>query len=328
MSRLKGLFPVLYVFLSFLLIYPLIAIGLILSQPLRPLPKTDSLHFESATGQEAFDPGLQGYTARDGTALSIRHYPGPSDGPLVIVVHGSGWHGGSYTPIGAALSGQYGFETLIPDLRGHGPSPERRGDVKYIGQFEDDLADLITAYGGTNRPVYMVGHSSGGGLTIRFAGGEHGNLLDKVVLIAPFLKHNAPTALEDTGGWAHVLLRRVIGLSMLNTVGVTALNHLHMIQFSFPDSVLNGPQGHSATQSYSFRLNSSFAPRSDYLADVAKLPDFLLIAGREDEAFRVEAYEPTMSQATDKGQYMLIDGTDHLGVISAPATLAAIGGFL
>lgn len=323
-----GLKPVLVILVSSASIFFMIALGLIASQRLQPLPARESLAFASIETTTAQDPGLTTWRARDGAELGVRHYPGPETGPLVVVVHGSGWHGGGYTALGASLAEEYGFEVLIPDLRGHGPAPMRRGDVDYVGQLEDDLADLILAYGGTERPVYMVGHSSGGGLTIRFAGGAHGHMLDKAVLIAPFLKYNAPTAREDGGGWSHVLVRRIIGLSMLNAVGIHALDHLHVIQFRFPDSVLHGPQGANATQSYSYRLNTSFAPRADYLADAARLPPFLLIAGREDEAFRAEAYEPTLAAATPRGQYMLIGGANHLGILSDRDAHAAIGTFL
>ncbi len=328
MSILRGLKPVLIILVSSASIYFVIALGLIASQRIQPLPARESLAFASIEPTTAQDPGLTTWRARDGAALGVRHYPGSQAGPLVVVVHGSGWHGGGYTALGASLAEEYGFEVLIPDLRGHGPAPIRRGDVDYIGQLEDDLADLILAYGGADRPVYMIGHSSGGGLTIRFAGGAHGDMLDKAVLVAPFLKYNAPTARKDGGGWSHVLVRRIIGLSMLNAIGIHALDHLHVIQFRFPDSVLHGPQGATATSSYSYRLNTSFAPRADYLADVARLPPFLLIAGKEDEAFQVEAYEPTLAGASPKGRYMLIEGADHLGILSNGEAHAAIGNFL
>lgn len=328
MTLAKALKSVIIFLVSTVAIFFAIAIGLILSQKVTPLAGGHSLRFQSVQATSASDPGLTSYDARDGTALGVRHYSGDPDGPLVIVVHGSGWHSGSYTALGAYLAEKHGFEVLVPDLRGHGPNPIRRGDVDYIGQLEDDLADLILAYGGADRPVYMVGHSSGGGLTIRFAGGAHGAMLDKAVLIAPFLKHDAPTARANAGGWSHVLLRRLIGQSMLNMVGIHALDRLHMIQFRFPDAVLEGPQGHTATQSYSFRLNTSFAPRRDYLNDVGMLPPYLLVAGREDEAFRAEAYEPTLRNANPNGTFTLFDGTDHLGILSNPEALTAIGAFL
>jgi alpha-beta hydrolase superfamily lysophospholipase len=96
------------------------------------------------------------------------------------------------------LSQDQGFEVLVPDLRGHGPNPVRRGDIDYIGQLEDDLADLIAAHNITGRPVYMVGHSSGGGLVVRFAGGPHGALLNKAVLM-PALYHKCCTLKGGNG---------------------------------------------------------------------------------------------------------------------------------
>ena len=160
------------------------------------------------------------------------------------------------------------------------------------------------------------------------AGGSHGGLLDRVILLAPFLKHDAPTTRPGTGGWANVLVRRIIGLSILNVARITALNHLQVIQFRFPTSVLDGPLGNTATKGYSFRMNTSFAPRRDYLGDVTALPKFLLIAGEQDEAFIAEQYQPVMSEVTDKGQYVLVPDTSHLAIVDAPTTLTAIRAFL
>ncbi len=48
------------------------------------------------------------------------------------------------------------------------------GDLDYIGQFEDDLADLIKTYRGKDRPAYLVGHSSGGGWPFALLGENTG----------------------------------------------------------------------------------------------------------------------------------------------------------
>jgi pimeloyl-ACP methyl ester carboxylesterase len=213
---------------------------------------------------------------------------------------------------------------VAPDLRGHGASPERRGDVDYIDQMGDDIADLIAAERLDGQQVVLAGHSSGGGLVIRFAGGPHGGMIDRAVLLAPFLKYNAPTTRQNAGGWAHALTRRIIGLSMLNTFRITALNHLTAIQFNMPAEARTGKYGHLATLAYSFRLNTGFAPRSDYLGEIAALPEFALIAGEADEAFFADKYEEVMSAVTDKGTYLLVPGASHLGVIDAPQTQAAL----
>lgn len=269
---------------------------------------------------------LQALPMRDGYQMQVRTYGGADNVPLLVLVHGSGWHGLQFDRLGNELSGD--ADVIVPDLRGHGTAPGRRGDIDYIGQLEDDLADLIKAVAKPGQKVIMGGHSSGGGLVVRFAGGQHGDLLDGAILLAPFLKHSAPNTRENSGGWAHVLTRRIIGLSILNSVGMTTFNHLPVIQFNMPRTVLEGPLGDTATTSYSFRLNTSFAPRSRYLDDVAALPPFVLLAGSADEAFDASQYAPTMGDVTSKGRYDMILGANHLDLVDDPRTEAIIKGFV
>ena len=308
-------------------IYFAIALGLILSQKPRPLEAAAGLDFDRILAsplETPQDPAFQrtSYKMRDGTALDVTRVaePGAETRPLVVMVHGSGWHGGQFDQLAWALRDV--AEVRAITLRGHGADPVRRGDVDYIGQLEDDLADLMADAKG--RKIILMGHSSGGGLVIRFAGGEHGALIDRAVLLAPFLKYNAPTMRDNSGGWTVPLSRRLAGLSMLNMARITGLNHLTVIQFNMPQQVRDGAQGHMATLAYSFRLNASYAPRNDYLADIAKLPAFTLIAGRADEAFQAAQYELTMAPANPKGRYLMLDGVGHLDVVNAPETEAAI----
>lgn len=304
-----------------------IALGLIASQSPVTLDGTAGLDFSAQLQRERVEPlPLTAVPMRDGFALQVRHIRGPEKAPLVVLVHGSGWNGAQFDPLARALADQ--AEVLVPDLRGHGALPGRRGDLEYIGQFEDDLADLIAAYRRSDQKVVLLGHSSGGGLVVRMAGGKHGKAFDAAILLAPFLKYNAPTTRPNSGGWAHVLTRRIIGLTMLNAVKIRALNHLTVIQFAMPQQVLDGPLGHTATTSYSYRLNSSYAPRSDYEADIAALPRFLLVAGAEDEAFVADGYQPLMKAVTDQGVYNVISGVGHLDVVDDPRTLTAIRDFL
>jgi len=313
-----------------LVITLVIALGLILSQRPKSLVANSEggLNFDQTLARRAALPmAVSEVPMRNGYPLKVRHYEGPGpDAPLFVLVHGSGWHGLQFDTLARTMSAQ--AHVIAPDLRGHGTAPGRRGDVDYIGQLEDDLADLITARRATGQKVVLGGHSSGGGLVVRFAGGMHGAMLDGAVLLAPFLKHDAPTSRQDAGGWSHILLRRIIGLSMLNTLRIRALNHLTIIQFAMPQAVLDGPLGDTATTAYSYRLNRSFAPRSDYLADVAALPDFLLVAGTGDEAFVADRYAPTMQAATTKGLYHLIDGVGHLDLVDDPRTSKLIKDYL
>ncbi|MCF6231717.1 MAG: alpha/beta fold hydrolase [Rhodobacteraceae bacterium] len=309
------------------LVLLVLAFGLIASQRLgaQEMDGAGGLDFSGVLQGGIDMPKTQGVKMRDGYELQVRSF-GNTGAPLVVLVHGSGWNGLQFNKLSASLKDD--FAVLVPDLRGHGAAPGRRGDVDYIGQFEDDLADLITARVGPGQKVILLGHSSGGGLVVRFAGGAHGGLIDGAVLLAPFLKYNAPTTRKNSGGWAHPLTRRIIGLSMLNMVGIRGLNHLEIIQFNMPRAVLDGDLGHLATTSYSYRLNTSFAPRSNYLKDISALPPYLLMAGTLDEAFHGDRYKDVMSRASNKGRYQLVPDTGHLAIVDAPETATAIAAFI
>ena len=291
----------------------------------RALAASD-LDFDSILGQAAAEPLPEELVEmRDGTPLRVRHVEAEGK-PLLVLLHGSGWYSAQFDTLIRRLEGR--AEIVAPDLRGHGANPERRGDVDYIGQLEDDVADLIDFYAAPGQKVVLAGHSSGGGLAVRFAGGAHGDKIDRAVLLAPFLKYDAPTTRPNSGGWAHPLSRRIIAISILNQLGITSQNDKIVIEFSFPEKVLDGPEGDKATTAYTYRMNTSFAPRSDYLADVAALPDFLLVAGENDQAFVAEGYEPLMSDVTDRGSYMIVPGAGHLDLVDRPETAEAISGVL
>ena len=309
-------------------IYFAIALGLVVSQGPTDLSGAGGLDFSETTENPIESvTKTTPYTARDGTALQQRIYRSTAQNPpLLILLHGSGWHGLQFDALARRLSDV--ATVVVPDLRGHGFDPVRRGDVDYIGQLEDDISDLITKHSRAGQKVILAGHSSGGGLVVRFAGGRHGALIDRAILLAPFLKYNAPTTRPNSGGWAQPLTRRIIGLTMLNALKITRLNDRTVIQFNFPQTVLDGPLGATATAAYSHRLNTSFAPRNDFLADIAALPEFLLIVGTADEAFVASEFQPVMSAANPNGRYKLVKGVSHLGIVDAPQSLQAIEEFI
>ncbi len=265
-------------------------------------------------------PDLQPYTTRDGTQLQYRLYESDEvTDKIIILLHGSGWHSMQFHPMAEYLSQNGLAHVIAPDLRGHGFTPERRGDLAYIGQLEDDLADLIGIAKAhyPDAKIIVGGHSSGGGLTVRFAGGEHGELANAYLLLAPFLKYNAPTTRPNSGGWAQPLTRRIVGLTMLNNIGIRWFNQLPVIQFNMPQSVLDSPLGYTATTAYSYRLNRSFAPRSNYGRDLAVMQKpFLLIAGMADESFIAKQYEPTISAHTNSGTYILLPNVGHIDLLT------------
>jgi len=280
------------------------------------LPDTpdSSLVFDELFLDYSTLPELQTFTARDGEKLGYRHYPAQSD-KMLILVHGSGWHSQYFLPLAEYISAEGLAKVYTPDLRGHGASPTRRGDVDYINQLEDDLADLIAVIRKDNPDATLIvgGHSSGGGLAIRFAGSQYGQQADAYVLLSPYLKYNAPTIRPNSGGWAYAYTGRIAGLSILNAMGIHWFDHLTAIEFNMPEDARDG----SETLAYSHRLNTGYAPRN-YKKDLKAITQpFLLLAGTTDEAFVVDQFEPVVSEYTSV-QVELLPDLSHMGVVVSP----------
>lgn len=259
-------------------------------------------------------PERRSYTTRDGSSLYYRHYPSSSD-TIIIMLHGSGWHSRYFLPLARYLSSRDVAQVYTPDLRGHGHAPERRGDVDYIGQLDEDLADLVGLVKKTNPHATLIvgGHSSGGGLALRFAGSGRGDQIDAYILLSPYLKYNAPPMSSTSGGWAYPYTARIAGLTMLNNLRIHLLDHLPVIEFNMPLGARDGTE----TLLYSHRLNTSYAPQN-YKRDLAAIKQpLLVVVGEADEAFHADRYEPIISKYSE-GKTRLLPGVTHMGVVTGP----------
>lgn len=260
-------------------------------------------------------PPLHSYMARDGACLPYRYYPSQSD-KVLILVHCSSWHSRYFMPLAQDLSASGVVQVYTPDLRGHGARPERRGDVDYIGQYEDDLADLI-AFIRQQTPhatVILGGHSSGGGLAIRFGGGPYGDGIDAYLLLAPYLHFMAPTFRRGSGGWTRPRVRTLLALLLLNALGIRRFNHLPVMDLNVPPEARDGCE----TTTYSYRLYASYSPRN-YKRDLRRMTRPLLVAaGAADEAFLAENYEPTIARFT-RVQATLLEDVTHMGLVVSEA---------
>jgi non-heme chloroperoxidase len=288
------------------------------SQERRPMDDEVFDFSELASSFPSLAPELR-FAARDGSTLGYRRYA--AHAPVeVILIHGSSAESRYLSSLAAAIAASGAASVTTPDLRGHGSRSDRRGDIDYIDQLEDDLADLIAHLRGATPDAKIVigGHSSGGGLAIRFAGSPHADLADGYLLLAPFLRHDAPTTRPDAGGWAAPKLARIVGITILNGLGITALNGVRVLEFNLPDARRTGHE----TLAYTFRMMTGFNPR-DYESDLAALcAPALLLVGSEDEAFVPEAFTPVFSVAAPQTRIEVISGAKHLGIIEAPPVAA------
>lgn len=213
-----------------------------------------------------------------------------------------------------------GVETYAPDIRGHGGSGTR-GDIAYVGQLEDDMADLVALIRKTSpaEPITLVGHSAGGGFALRVASSPIKDLFARTVLLAPYLGYDAPTNRPNSGGWASADIPRLLGLLALRKLGIECCDALPALAFAVPKDSAN-----VLVPAYSARLMRNFATRG-YRDDLAGTTRPLaLIAGAEDELMLSDKYADAIHAVLPSAEVKLIDGVNHMGIVSAPKAVNAI----
>jgi non-heme chloroperoxidase len=262
-------------------------------------------------------PALSRYTTRDGAQLAYRVYPGNVE-QVVVLIHGSGTESSVMNALAKTLQAA-GATVYALDLRGHGSSG-RSGDIDYIGQLDDDLADLIATIRPehTNAALTLIGFSAGGAFTIRIAGEPHGDLFDRYIAISPAIVYPSPLARSNAGGWATPYLPRIVGLIILNKIGIHWFDGLAAIVFAIP------PDNANLTGVYSYRLAMNLGSSDFFRALGRTKKPMALIAGGNDDQFYADCYAQTLQPAKPDLTVELVPGLDHVDMLMKPAALAAL----
>jgi pimeloyl-ACP methyl ester carboxylesterase len=298
-----------------------LVLSAMIARPLVAPPELRSISETARAVDRSTMPAPERFSARDGTLLAYRHYPARarSIGMIAIVVHGSSGSSAAVHALADALAAR-GVETYAPDIRGHGGSGTR-GDIAYVGQLEDDMADLIAMIRKTSpaEPITLIGHSSGGGFALRLASSPIKDLFARTVLLAPYLGYDAPTNRPNSGGWASADVPRLLALIALRKIGIECCEALPALAFAVPPDSAN-----MLVPAYSARLMRNFATRG-YRDDLAGTTRPLaLIAGAEDELMLSDKYADDVHAVLPAAEVKLIDGVNHMGIVSVPRAVNAI----
>lgn len=252
-------------------------------------------------------------TLRDGTRVFSRVYESESDTTLLLL-HGSGSESRYLSRISSLLSSTGISRVITPDLRGHGRNKEQRGDIDYVGQLDHDVEDLLTYirknYSGTK--IVLGGHSSGGGMALRYVGNESVSQPDALLLFSPYLGHTAPTVKPNSGGWVTVALKRWIGLSMINSIGIKTFNDMPVLIFNRPEAWNDDLQ----VANYSYRMTINFAP-NNYIKDIERIAiPTLVLVGKNDESFYPEKFEEVFDSSKNNIDVHIVKNATHMNIIN------------
>lgn len=268
-------------------------------------------------------PPLKRYAARDGARLAYRVYPAAAPaGWAAVVVAGSGGSGAAMNRLAHALA-DAGVAAYSIDVRGQGASGPR-GDIAYIGQLEDDLADFLKAVVRKAEPtakLALVGHSSGGGFALRVAGEDVGKAFARYVLLSPYLGYDVPSTRPNSGGWADAAVRRIIGITFVNSLGITSFNDLPVIAFALPPARPGVDDG--LTRTWSYTLWRNFGPSKPKQDAAKSAKPITLIAGADDQLMVPGAYAG-MFKGVANVRVQIVPGAGHISMLGDAATFEAV----
>jgi alpha-beta hydrolase superfamily lysophospholipase len=300
----------------------LLLTALVATPVVRP-PELRSISQARGTVDFSTLPAIERFQARDGSVLGFRHYPagGLATGRVAIVIHGSSGSSGSTIHALSMALAAHGVETWAMDMRGHGASGTR-GDIGYVGQLEDDLADFVATVRNTapSAPLTLIGHSSGGGFALRVAGSPIQNLFERTVLLAPYLGYDAPSTRPISGGWASPDISRILGLLALRKIGITCCEALPVLAFAVPPN-----SEKNLVPAYTDRLMRNFAVSGDFRRDLsAATRPLTIFSGADDELMFADKYSEAFRGAKAPVNVKLIAGVNHMGIVSNPAAISVI----
>ena len=169
-------------------------------------------------------------------------------------------------------------------------------------------------------PLTLIGHSAGGGFSMRVAGSPIQNLFERFVLLAPYLGYDAPSTRPDSGGWARADIPRIIGLLALRELGITCCESLPVLALAVPPN-----SEKTLVSTYTDRLMRNFAVRGDFRRDLAAATKPLtIISGADDELMFSEKYAEAVRGAKVAVDVRVLDGINHMGIVAAPKAISIV----
>jgi alpha-beta hydrolase superfamily lysophospholipase len=287
----------------------------IVQEPMTPQAIAD-LGFEQPYKNEP-----QKFMMRDGKQLFSYTYKKNSN-TTILLLHGILSNSYLMNKTAGLLRTATNSNVVALDLRGHGQSEGTPGDVSYINQYVDDVADVIKVIKKEQptQKIILAGHSMGGGIILRYAMKKNTPNVNGYLLFAPHLGANSPTmpkedVTSEEAAFIKLHLNRIIGLKMMNAIGETKYNHLPVLFFNLPASM--------PVNKYSYRANESMSPLDYKLGLNAIEKPLLVLVGSKDEAFDATEFKPVVTKNSN-GEVYIIENETHNGVRHNKKTMKII----
>lgn len=288
----------------------------------------DSLDFAEVNNINSERGLKQPEFLKSSDGLNLAYYPFfPEAEPQATLVfyHGGGfWSNQLYQNMARELTQKFPVAVYLADLRGHGNSGGPRGDAptaQHVWQDIDDTVRLVKEKY-PRLPLFLGGHSSGGGVIINYSSWETSNVVDGYFLVAPFLGGDSDTVQPDQRFVKNVRIWAII-IHMLS--GGWLLSHTKAVFFNYPERLIK-QDAHIVT-SYSTTMAIATSPyNAKGLFGKLKKPVALCVGDRDEQFIpeKLVSFNQYLSNDVSSKSYtQLVPDASHLSIVlKAPEFLA------
>ncbi len=278
----------------------------------------DSFSFEELLhAPQVSVPPLQFIQANDNTKLAYREYVPETIDAILIFYHGGGTYcSGGYQFIGDGLSNRFNCLVVTPDLRGHGDSGGARGDTPNVEQVFDDISLLIkhTKDRYPQKPLFLGGHSSGGGLVLNYSSYKKKIKTDGYLFLSPQLGFRSNTELKNNPNpFATVKKDLFVSNAMSGSDG-----NSKAVFFNYSEEILQTTKNIAAI---TVNMANAITPSAP-INQIKKLdiPTAVWI-GEKDELFNVNKVVSLFTKHNPETYTNIVSGEKHLSILVNAADL-------
>jgi acylglycerol lipase len=234
------------------------------------------------------------------------------------------WSNQLYQNMARELTQKFPVAVFLADLRGHGNSGGPRGDAPSAQQVWLDVDDTVRLVKEKypSLPLFLGGHSSGGGVILNYSGWETSNLVDGYFLIAPFLGGDSDTVQPDQRFVKNVRIWAIIA-HMLSAGWL--LSHTKAVFFNYPERLMK--QDSHIITSYTTTMAIATSPyNAKGLFGKLKKPCALFVGSRDEQFIpeKLVGFNQHLSEEVkSKSSAQLVFDASHLSIVlQAPEFLA------
>jgi len=265
------------------------------------------------------------FKASDDTNLAYYDYQtNDAPGQTLIFIHGGGACSGlGYQYLADALSKKYDTRVILFDMRGHGLSEGERGDAPSKERVWQDISELILLLKNEGAgPIFLGGHSSGGGLVLNYAAWKQREDVSGYILISPKLgyKSNADRHPFTDDPFAKAYVPTIIINKMTNE----SLNaHAIAVEMNYPKEAMAAEP--LLVDKYTCAVVNAITPYNpDEQFKTIDKPYYLIVGENDelmlpDNTIRYSSFSP--EEVMNKSKSEVIADQTHLGILRVAGDL-------